>query len=187
MDRLRAFLGQLIELARKGRAEEELEEELDFHLEMEMEANLRAGMSPEEARRSAIHAFGSREWHAERVREARGGNVLEDLVRDVRFGLRGLRKRPVFALAAVLTLTIGVGMTTTMFTLVDAVVLRPLPGANAGNLVYLEIESDNGRATASPTPELLRLIRDHATCWWMGSPFGGRERRPLRGSSPSWA
>jgi predicted permease len=187
MDRIRAFLDQLSDLVRKGRAEDELREELDFHLEREMEANLRAGMSPEEARRRAIHAFGSREWHAERVREARGGAVLEDLVRDIRFGLRVLRKRPVFALAAVLTLSIGVGMTTTMFTLVDAVVLRPLPGANAGKMVYLELESDNGRATASPTPELLRLVRDHSTSFSRVEAYATRgfsmvvDGEPLRG------
>lgn len=86
----------------------------------------------------------------------------KDLFRDVRIGLRGLRRRPVFAVTAVLTLAIGAGMTTTLFTLVDAVVLRPLPGDRARGLVYLGLESENGDLTSSPTPELLRLIRDHA-------------------------
>lgn len=91
-----------------------------------------------------------------------GTGPLEDLLRDIRFGVRGLRRKPVFTLAAVVTLAIGAGMTTTMFTLVDAVILSPLPGTNAGGLVYLELESDDGRMSRSPTPELLRLIRDHA-------------------------
>jgi predicted permease len=85
------------------------------------------------------------------------------VVRDVRFSFRALRKRPAFALAAVLTLAVGTGMTTTMFTLVDAVILRPLPGTNAEGMFYLELESDNGRVSTSPTPEFLRLIRDHAS------------------------
>jgi putative ABC transport system permease protein len=187
MDRLRAFLSDLKDRVQGGHAEDELREELDFHLEMEMEANLRAGMNPAEARKKAILAFGSREWHAERVREARGGGVPEDLARDIRFGLRVLRARPVFAMAAILTLSIGVGMTTAMFALVDAVVLRPLPGASGGRMVYLELESDNGRATASPTPELLRLVRDHATSFSRVEAYATRgfsmavDGEPLRG------
>ncbi len=88
---------------------------------------------------------------------------LDGLLRDVRFGFRGLRRRPVFAVAAVLTLMVGSGMTTTMFTLVDAVLLRPLPGSNAQGMVYLQLESTDGRMWRSPSPELLRLIRDHAS------------------------
>lgn len=88
---------------------------------------------------------------------------MENLLRDVRFGFRGLRRRPVFALTAILTLAVGVGMTTTMFTLVDAVLLRPLHGTHTDNLVYLELDARNGDLTTSPTPELLRLIRDHAS------------------------
>ena len=69
---------------------------------------------------------------------------LEGYVRDIRFSFRGLRKRPAFAVAAVLTLTVGTGMTTTMFTLVDAVILRPLPGENAQGMVYLALASRDG-------------------------------------------
>jgi len=141
----------------------EQEDEFRFHLAMETEANLRKGMSPEEARRKALADFGGVDWHAERVREVRGGALWEDLVRDIRFGLRNLRKRPVFALAAILTLSLGIGMTTTMFTLVDSVLLSPLPGSDARGLVYLGLESEDGRVETSPTPELLRLIRDHAS------------------------
>ncbi|MGD2123512.1 MAG: ABC transporter permease, partial [Gemmatimonadota bacterium] len=89
--------------------------------------------------------------------------ALEAFLRDIRFGFRGLRRRPVFAMTAILTLAVGVGMTTTMFTLVDAVLLRPLHGSHTRNLVYLELESGIGDVTTSPTPELLRLIRDHAS------------------------
>ena len=163
MDRLRALANQLLDLFRKSRFEAELEEELDFHLEKEIQSNLQAGMSPAEARRRALAAFGSRDWHTERVREERRGVLLEDLGRDFRFGFRGMRKRPVFALAAILTLSVGMGMTTTMFTLVDAVLLRPLPGSNAKGMVYLELESTDGEVNTSPTPQLLRMVREHAS------------------------
>jgi len=161
--RIRSLLGRLRDLLSAGREASEQEDEFRFHLAMETEANLRKGMSPEDARRKAFADFGGLDWHAERAREVRGGALLEDLVRDIRFGLRNLRKRPVFALAAILTLSLGIGMTTTMFTLVDSVLLSPLHGSNTRGLVYLGLESEAGRVETSPTPELLRLIRDHAS------------------------
>ncbi len=91
--------------------------------------------------------------------------ILEEGFRDLRFGLRGLRGRPVFALTAVLTLAVGAGMTTTMFALVDAIMLRPLPGDNSRGVVYLGVESEDGRASASPTPELLRLVDEHSAAF----------------------
>ena len=111
---------------------------------MEIEANLRAGMSPAEARKKARIAFGSGDWYAERVREERGGALVDDTLRDIRMGFRNLRKRPVFAFAGVLTLSLGIGMTTTMFTLVESVVLNPLPGSNTEGMVYLELASTEG-------------------------------------------
>jgi len=163
MDRLRAIIEQIRALFRGRRVDAELNEELQHHLELETRANLAAGMTPREARRQAMLAFGGVDQVAERVREGRWGHVLEDLARDIRFGVRSLRKRMVFTSTAVVTLSLGIGMTTTMFVLVDAVILKPLPGANTEGMVYLEMESDARRMSASPTPELLRLIRDHAT------------------------
>jgi len=162
-DRMRWGWERCSSLRRHARAASEQEEEFRFHLAMETEANLGKGMSPEEARRQARRAFGGADWHAERTREARGGVVWEDLVRDLRFGFRNLRKRPVFALTAVVTLALGIGMTSTMFTLVDAVILSPLPGSDTRGLVYLGLESEDGRIETSPTPQLLRLLRDHAS------------------------
>lgn len=144
-------------------SEADLREEFEYHLEMQIQENLRAGMSPKEARRQARIAFGSQDWHAERVREAGGGLFLDDLCRDLVFGLRTLTRRPAFALTGILTLSLGIGMTTTMFTMVDSVLLRPLPGSNARDLVYLELESPERDVTTSPTPELLRVVRDHAS------------------------
>jgi len=163
MDRLRSLFDRLLGTLRRGRERAELDEEMRFHLRMATEENIRAGMSPREARRRARIQFGGQDWVAERAREERGGVFLEDFLRDLKFGLRGLRKRPVFALTAILTLSVGVGMTTTMFTLVDAVVLRPLPGSNTRGLVYLSLEDPERDVGTSPTPELLRLVRDHAS------------------------
>jgi predicted permease len=162
-ERIRSLVRLTRALLGCGREAAEQEDEFRFHLAMETEANLRKGMSPEEARRKALLAFGSQDWHTERVREARRGTLFEDLVRDLRFGLRNLRKRPVFALAAVLTLSLGIGMTTTMFTLVDSLLLSPLPGSGTQGLVYLGLENEERGAETSPTPELLRLIRDRAS------------------------
>ncbi len=94
-----------------------------------------------------------------------GDGALRTFVRDVRFSIRGLLRRPVFFLAAVLTLSVGVGMTTAMFTLLDEAVLRPLPGRDARGLVYLELATKDGQLTMSPTPQLLRLIREHCSAF----------------------
>jgi putative ABC transport system permease protein len=95
--------------------------------------------------------------------DARIGALLRDIPRDVRFGFRYLRKRPVFALASILTLSLGIGMTTTMFTVLESVILKPLPGANTDRVVYLQLESEDGERETSPTPQLLRLLRDHSS------------------------
>ena len=120
MDRLRALIEQIGDLFRRRRASAELDEEMRHHIEMEVRANIRAGMTPGEARRRALVSFGGTDWYAERVREEWWGGWIEDLIRDLRFGARSLRLRPTFTVAAVVTLSLGIGMTTTMFALVDS-------------------------------------------------------------------
>ena len=100
---------------------------------------------------------------------------MDDIIQDLHFGFRVLQKRPVFASAAILTLAIGVGMTTTMFTLVDAVVLRPLAGTKADGMVYLSLKTADGEIETSPTPELLRLVRDHASSFSRVEAFADRD------------
>ena len=124
MSWLRSLVGRMTAVLRRGRPDSELDEEMEHHLEMEIEANLRAGMSEAEARRRALVVFGATEWYKERVREGRVTWQLENLGRDLRFGLRTLRKRRAFAVSAIVTLGVGIGMTTTMFSVVTSVLLR---------------------------------------------------------------
>ena len=141
-----------------ARADRELEEELRFHLRMEVEENLRRGMSATEARRQAVLRLGGVTQVAEATREARGLRWLDLLVQDVRYALRGTGRSPLFAGALVLTLGLGVGASTAMFSVVDALYLRPLPYAESERLVEVWTLSP---ATGATRPYLaLDLVRE---------------------------
>lgn len=118
----------------------ELEEELEAHLHFAIAENLRRGMNAAEARRQALRSLGGVTQIRERYREQRGVLVMEQLVRDVRFGLRQLYKSPGFALTAILTLALGVGANTAIFTLIDSILLRPLPFPGQERVVSITAE-----------------------------------------------
>jgi len=128
--RLRALVG-------KAAVEGELEEEIRFHLERETERNLALGMSPAEARRRARIAFGGVEDTREAHRDARGTRWLEDALADARHAVRVLRRNPALTAAAVLTLALGIGANTAIFSAVNAVILKPLPFPRSDRLVAL--------------------------------------------------
>jgi putative ABC transport system permease protein len=115
----------------------ELDEEIRLHLDLETDRNIRAGMAPAEARRRARIAFGGVEATKEAHRDARGVRWLEDALADGRHALRAFRRSPVLVTAAVVTLAVGIGANTAIFSAVNAVILRPLPYPNADRLVSL--------------------------------------------------
>ena len=125
-------------LARRRGAECELDEELNFHLEMEARKNRLAGMSEAQARRAARVEFGGVERAREECRDARGVAFLQNLARDLRYGWRVLLKTPLFTAIAILSLAIGIGANTAIFSLVDTVLLRMLPVRSPEQLVILK-------------------------------------------------
>lgn len=129
-------------LWRRTRMEEQLEKELRFHLEQHAADLIAGGLGPSEARRRARLTLGGPEQVKENCRDARGTRWLEDLWQDFHYALRTLRLRPGFAAVAILTLALGIGATTVMFTLINGVLLKPLPYPEPNRLVSVHEQTE---------------------------------------------
>ena len=135
-------------LFRSERTGQSLDDELQFHLEQQIAENVAAGMSKEEARYAAMRLFGNHTMVAENARETWGWIWLEQAGQDLRYAFRSLRKSPLFTAVAILTLALGIGATTSIFTLFYDVLLKSLTVANPG--------------------ELYRLGKEARCCYWGG-------------------
>ena len=128
---------RLRSLFRKRQVESELEEELRFHLEHKIDEGIAAGLSPAEARRRAMLAMGGPEQRREEIRDARRVNWLTDFAADLRFAVRSLRRTPGLTALVVITLALGIGMTTVPYSMLDAMILRPYPILEPDEVVSL--------------------------------------------------
>jgi len=149
MEWLRILLSRCAALIGRGKLDADLDEEVREHIELAVEENLRKGMTAKEARTAALREFGGTTQVKEQYRVQRGLPLVETLARDIRFGVRQLRKSPGFAVTAILTLALGVGSVTAVFTMVNGVLLRPYAFLDSGQVVVWR-ESIREMAHVSP-------------------------------------
>ncbi len=189
MRRVRGWLLRLGGLFGRARRERELAAEMESHLQMHIADNLRAGLTQEEARRDALIKLGGVEQVKTNYRERQGLPVLELLWQDFRFALRLLGKNPGFAAIAVLTLALGMGATTTIFSVVNSVLLRPLPYQNHDRLLRVEETHPGAPGSGVTFATYLDLDREARTIEntsafreWVFNVTGGGEPEQVSGA-----
>lgn len=159
---LRGFLVRLAGLTGQERRDKEFAEELESHLQMHVEEGVRAGLSPQEARRRALLDLGGVARTAESYREQRGLPVIDALAQDIRYGLRRLAASPAFTALALLSLALGIGANTAIFSLVNALFFRPLPVDRPHELVSLQnrVQGSSGWSFLAFSYPSYRDLRD---------------------------
>ncbi|HTQ60994.1 MAG TPA: ABC transporter permease [Candidatus Solibacter sp.] len=155
---------RLRSLVRRKAVESEADTELRFHFDQQVEKYLKSGMTREEATRRARLEFGGHEQLKEELREARGVNLLETFLQDVRYGLRILGRTPVITCVAILSLALGIGANTAIFSLIDTVMLRMLPVERPEELVQVRMRSPrdtSGESNPTFTNPIWEEMRNH--------------------------
>src|ERR1044071_395543 len=137
-DRLRA-------LRQRETVIHDIDREMRLHLELQVEANIKSGMSPEAAREKAMRSFGNMNRAVDAAYDVKGGGLFETLAQDIRYGVRMLVKHKAFTSIAVVTLALGIGANTAIFSVVNELLLSPLPYRNAEQIVMLWEVSPEGR------------------------------------------
>ena len=137
MRKLRAWASRFKGLFSKAARERELADEIESHLQMHIDDNIRAGMSPEEARRVAVLKLGGVDQAKEAYRDRATIPFLESVIQDLRFTLRQLRKNPAFTVTATTMVALGIGASVAIFAFVDAALIKPLPYHDPSRLLYV--------------------------------------------------
>jgi predicted permease len=163
IDAIRHALGRIFFFLRSSQLERDFSSEMAAHLELAVEENLKVGMSPAEARRTALLDLGGVEQTKQNVRDHRGIPFLETLLQDLRFALRMLRKNPGFAAVAIFTLALGIGANTALFSIVNGVLLNPLPYPQPDRLLALYAKTPEFPRSSISYPNFLDWQRDNHT------------------------
>jgi putative ABC transport system permease protein len=166
----------------KGRVEDDLSDEVRFHLEKQIELNIASGMSAEEARYAALREFGGVEQIKEECRDSWGVRFVNELLQDIRYGLRQLRRNPGFTAVAVITLALGIGANAAIFSVIDSVLLRPLAFPHPSQLVVLK----NGPGYPLTGPDFLDWQRENQTFSGMALYTFGQSYNLTGGGQPSY-
>ena len=141
----------------------DIDREMRLHLEMQVEENIRAGMSPEEARDKAMRSFGNVNRAVDAAYDVKGGGLFETLGQDIRYGMRMLAKHKAFTSVAVVTLALGIGANTAIFSVVNELLLRPLPYRDAERIAMLWEVTPEGRRQNTTSRANFRAWRSQST------------------------